>query len=789
MKVAEQPAASLSAVMARMTDALWQADASGRVTSITPCRPALPTVAGGLDETELQQIEQLWRKSVRCAERFSTVFHVRPVGSSARSFALQAIPVLNERDEVRYWAGSATEIDRFADAATRFMSEAATVLSSSLNRATIVNRLIQASVDHFCDLCAIHAVDDDGSLQLEAIGDRRADAVTERDGLDAVLADVLRARQPALVLSGAVRNTRSLIVVPLFIGATCVGTLSFLESERPSSFVARDLDVAGVVARQLALALENIKTFEREQHITERFRFLARVTARLFATPLDSAKMLHDLLEAIVGGFADYAVAASLAEGRLRTVAESGAHASAFRDENEGEMVAALAERRSILMDAEPDVRRTLKLGPLSEVVRPLSWMMAPLFSGDTTYGAIVCCSKSHRYDSNDLELLEEIGRRASLALEHSESFARERRLTHTLQQATLPTQLATVEGASLSAVYRPADSDVRVGGDWYDAFELDNGRVLLTVGDVTGHGLPASIVMGKLRHAINVIATYERNPVRILNATERILLRRFPDSVATAFVAILDPAERTITYANAGHPYPIVRRSNGELGELKADGLPIGLRSIGQETGPVTQRLDDASLLVFYTDGLTEATRDPLAGENVLRQALSGDAVLFVGSPARFIERFCVRTQSLDDVAILALNFVESKRWAFDSNDWRAARDARREFAAFIEAAAAPESDLKAAELIFGELAANVAQHAAGPVDIALDWRSRRAVLHMIDTGNGYAASERREADLLTEHGRGLWLVQRLGAQLDVEIVAGLGTHVAATLPIVSDS
>ena len=749
--------------------------------------PPLPAIAGALDETEVQQIEHLWRKCVRCAESFSTIFHVRsPGGSSARCFALQAIPVLDDHDEVRYWAGSATEVDHFADAATRFMSEASTVLSSSLNRGTIVNRVVQASVDLFCDLCAVHCVDDDGSLHLEAIADRRSNTAKEPDGLARALDAAFRTHQPALLLSDTVENARSMMIVPLFVGANCIGMLSFLESERSSSYSARDLDVAVVVARQLAIALENIKTLERERHITQRFRFLSRVTARLFTT-LDSAKMLQSLLESIVEGFADYAFAASFVDGRLRTVAESGANASAFRDETEREMVAALAERQSILMGSEPEVRRTLKLRPLSEVMRPLSWMMVPLFSAERIYGAIVCCSNGHEYDRNDLELLEEIGRRASLALEHSESFARERRLAHTLQQSTLPAQLASVEGASLSAVYRPADSDVRVGGDWYDAFELDNRRVLLTVGDVTGHGLQASIVMGKLRHAINVIATYERNPVRILNAAERILLRRFPGAVATAFVAILDSTQGTVTYGNAGHPYPIVRRHNGALDELKAEGLPIGLRSVGEEGSPVTERLSNASFLLFYTDGLTEATRDPLAGEKTLRRALSSDAVFFVGSPARFIESFCVRTQSPDDVAILALNFVQSNRWTFDSHDWRAARIARREFLACVEAAAAPESDLKAAELIFGELAANVAQHAAGPVEVALHWRSRRAVLHMIDHGNGYAAPGPREADLLTEHGRGLWLVQRLGAELDVEILPGFGTHVAAVLPVIS--
>src|SRR5579863_6381512 len=95
--IAEHSIASVSAVMLRMTEALWQADASGRVNSITVCRPATATATGAIDESELAQVEQLWRKSVRCAERFSAVFHVRsPVGSAARSFALRAIPVLNE---------------------------------------------------------------------------------------------------------------------------------------------------------------------------------------------------------------------------------------------------------------------------------------------------------------------------------------------------------------------------------------------------------------------------------------------------------------------------------------------------------------------------------------------------------------------------------------------------------------------------------------------------------------------------------------------------------------------
>jgi serine phosphatase RsbU (regulator of sigma subunit)/anti-sigma regulatory factor (Ser/Thr protein kinase) len=785
---AERDLQSVRVVISRRADVLWQADTSGAVTGITVCRPALPDRAGELDEAEVAQIEILWRKAVLCAKRFSAVYHVRTPGNpTLRNFLIQAIPIFSSDDEVLYWSGHATEVDRFADAGTRFISEATAVLSSSLARSTIVNRLVAASIEEFCDVCAVHTVENDGTVTLEAFADGRQGAKLAHEALDQPVGDALRARQPVLLRDFArISKMRSGIIVPLFVGTTCIGTLSFLESERRSSFAARELDVALVVARQLAMALENIRTFEREQKITERFRFLARITERLFAT-LDSKKTLALLLDGLTERFADYALAAKLTDGRLRTIAEAGTKAG-LRPESEREMVASLLDRRSILSGATFEVVRgpRLKSGPLDETVRPRSWIMVPLLSGDSVYGAIVCCSNTRQYDSSDLEMLEEIGRRASLAVAHADGLVRERRLIQTIQEATLPAHLARVDGASLSAIYRPAASEVQVGGDWYDAFDIDDHRVLLTVGDVTGHGLESSIVMGKLRHAINVVALYENNPARILDAAEGILSRRYPGSVATAFAAIFDTHTRTLSYANAGHPYPLLRRRDGTITELEAEGLPLGLRTAGPPAAPRTARLDDAALLTFYTDGLIEATRDALAGEILLREAIASDAVFFVESPAEFLETYCLRSRAPDDVAILVLNFIRSQRWTVEPGDWHAARHARREFVASLEAAGSAESDIKAAELIFGELSADVAQHAAGPIDIALDWGAKNAVLHVIDRGEGYAASERTEPDdLLTERGRGLWLVGRLGAHLSVEILPGFGTHVRAILPV----
>ncbi|MBV8601985.1 MAG: SpoIIE family protein phosphatase [Candidatus Eremiobacteraeota bacterium] len=364
-------------------------------------------------------------------------------------------------------------------------------------------------------------------------------------------------------------------------------------------------------------------------------------------------------------------------------------------------------------------------------------------------------------------------------------SLERERRLAQSLQRATLPSNLAPVEGAIVSVAYLTAAEEEKVGGDWYDAFALEDGRVLLTVGDVTGHGLHASIVMAKLRHALNVVAMYENDPARMLDVAERVVLQRYPNAIATAFVAVVDPKRKSISFANAGHPRPIVRVRDGSLRQLTAGGLPVGLRRMVANAASETADLRDVDLLVLYTDGLTEATRNPLDGERSLMSALSGEAILFVRDTADFVKSTCLQSALPDDVAVLALNFIDVDRWKFYSQEDREARQARRDMLEILRKKGAGADDCALAEFIFGDLVANVARHAPGLVDVALDTRAARPVLHVIDRGTGYRPAVRAPVDPLAESGRGLWLIEELGAELAVETIPGFGTHTRVVLPI----
>jgi anti-sigma regulatory factor (Ser/Thr protein kinase) len=393
----------------------------------------------------------------------------------------------------------------------------------------------------------------------------------------------------------------------------------------------------------------------------------------------------------------------------------------------------------------------------------------------------------ARNYTDADRELFEELGRRASLGLEHARSLSRERRLVQTLQEVILPSQLPALPNATLSTVYATATtSDAPVGGDWYDAFDLGEGRFVLSIGDVTGRGLKASAIMGKLRHAINVIAMYEPDPARILDVAERVVLQRYPDAIVTAFVTLFDTRERTIRYANAGHPYPQLRLWDGTVEPLVAGGMQIGLRSMASPAESHQRGLDDVAMLAFYTDGVTEATRDLEQGESLLQQAISSDAVLYVRAPAALISATCLKGgPHSDDAAMMVLGFPRSIGWSFDAENAKAAQDARGAFLTRLREEATDDSDLGAAEIIFGELVGNVVRHAPGPIDIALEWAGTGAVLHVIDRGNGFVYEKRQRVDVMREDGRGLWLVARFGLKLSIEHLPHFGTHVRVELPI----
>lgn len=244
------------------------------------------------------------------------------------------------------------------------------------------------------------------------------------------------------------------------------------------------------------------------------------------------------------------------------------------------------------------------------------------------------------------------------------EEFAREHRASSAFQRAALPTRLPDVPGMQFGAIYRAAKAEALVGGDWYDAFQLDDGRIVISVGDVMGNGLFAAVTMGAVRQAMRGAAQILAEPIAILDAADRALHSEQPEAIVTAFVAVLDPVTFELTYASAGHPPPLVRDAAGSIATLPGNGLPLGLRSMHPDPpdAPCMLQLADQSLLVFYTDGLIESTRDITAGEAMVNDVLRRDDVWTAENPAAAIADL-VLDDVVDDVAVLTLRIDAQAR------------------------------------------------------------------------------------------------------------------------------
>jgi serine phosphatase RsbU (regulator of sigma subunit) len=206
--------------------------------------------------------------------------------------------------------------------------------------------------------------------------------------------------------------------------------------------------------------------------------------------------------------------------------------------------------------------------------------------------------------------------------------------------------------------VYESGLSDAQVGGDWYDAVRLLDGRVLLTIGDVSGSGLNAAVIMGVVRQIMRGIAQLHAEPALMLDAADRALRLEYPDTLVTAWVGILDLVGHTLTHASAGHPPPLLIDQDGGVQDLNHLTLPIGLRQ-GHQGHATTIPISDGSMLWLYTDGLIEATHNIIDGSRRLNEAAVQLGATMAVSQAATIRNLVIPDGSPDDVAILVVKVI----------------------------------------------------------------------------------------------------------------------------------
>jgi PAS domain S-box-containing protein len=424
--------------------------------------------------------------------------------------------------------------------------------------------------------------------------------------------------------------------------------------------IARDISERVAQERELQRVLEVEQAGRRASEAAHaRVRLLADASA-LLERWLSSDEALQEVAELLVarvcdactldvvdlgGGLRRAGADARAPDGRARLLAMAGdervtraldAEQAAFFDDLAAEEDAVLGQSAALV----PLVARGRAVGVLS-----LGWRQA-----------------GRRPARDEWSLIEALAQRIALAVDGALQYRERAHVAQTLQASLLPAALPRIPGVSIAAEYVAAGEGMEVGGDFYDAFELDDGAWALVIGDVLGKGAEAAAVTALARYTLRAVAGRSPSPAATLATLNAELLRQKADRrFITAVLARLEPhagGGAQLVVASGGHPPPVVLRASGATEVVPCSGTLLGVEPDASSTD-CELALVPGDTLVLYTDGVTEARRDrPLTAEALAAElaatAPDGAAVL-----AREIVRLAERAAAgplRDDLAALVL-------------------------------------------------------------------------------------------------------------------------------------
>jgi hypothetical protein len=372
---------------------------------------------------------------------------------------------------------------------------------------------------------------------------------------------------------------------------------------------------------------------------------------------LDADALYLELLERVRGLLATDTAAIMLLDAdaqQLLTVAAIGLEAEVeqgFRvDVGAGFNGRVAAERAPVIIER---VDPSMVASPILREAAVTTLIGVPMLAGGDLVGVLhLGTYKQREFSPDDVALLQLVADRAALAARAAQAKT-DRAATLALQRSLLPTRLPQADGLELAARYIPGHQ-LGIGGDWYDVFTLPRGELGVVVGDVTGHGLRAAVVMGRLRSALRAYALIEDDPGTVLSFLDRKITHFEAGNLATILYAKISPDRQYMTVSLAGHLPPIVAVPDGPAAtvSLPVD-LPVGVGD-SRPRHSTDVELEPGSTVVCYTDGLVER-RGEVIDEGLQRLC----RIVEADSPERVcnavITAMDVSTAE-DDVALLAV-------------------------------------------------------------------------------------------------------------------------------------
>ncbi|HZD59487.1 MAG TPA: GAF domain-containing protein, partial [Anaerolineae bacterium] len=458
-------------------------------------------------------------------------------------------------------------------------------------------------------------------------------------------------------------KVRLALFVPLILEGEVTGNIGIDTPGERREFTQRDIELVEAIASQAAVAIENARFHEKSVARARTLEAVGQMGSLITSTlsmrdalaqVIDYSKILLDVPSSLV-------LLLDQESEVFKVTASEGIPEDIMRKEITLDEATSLGFNRPMpaLID-DLSVLSSIPFFAASGKEGFVSALVSPIFIEATLQGLIIIQDKQHLSPSEeDVAAFRLFTTQAATAIKNAERYEAERSIADTLQEALL-TMPKVIPGVTFGYIYHSATETARVGGDFYDLFELEHGRIGIIIGDVSGKGLEAATLTALVKNTIGAYAYEYTSPAAVMAKTNDIVSNASSDSsFVTVFFGTLDKNTGDLIYCSAGHPPAVLERVNGDI-EMLTVGSPAigafaGLRYIEDKA-----TLRPGDILVLYTDGLTEARRNTeFFGEEGLVSSIKDIGVVPADDVARAIFNRVIDFTGgdlSDDVALLTV-------------------------------------------------------------------------------------------------------------------------------------
>lgn len=514
----------------------------------------------------------------------------------------------------------------------KILIESFRLLNSDLELKTVIGNALRIMIERFdgAASCLIIADMRDFSLHYHALragGSEEIRSMTLDDG-SKVAGWEMRSGRPVVIenlenygqYAAFSRETvgvdpRAAISAPLYAGGEFIGIVQAIRSKDGDSFEENDLDLLEVVAERIALTLRNAWILEEAVSALEESKSLYEV-GKALSSSLEVDDLLDKILDSL-GKVVDYNLAViylvdprdkSIYQVSTRGVPESE-QGNLHLKIGQGICGRVAETGKSIIVS---DVRANSDYIPIRS--ETMSEMAVPIMVNESMIGVFnVESDRENKYTDHHLELMTAFANLAGLSIErarlHQERLEKRRMenelsIARRIQMTFLPGKDPEIEGMDVAGVNIPSAA---VGGDYYDFISIVENQYGIAIGDVSGKGIPASLIMAAFRASLKAEIRNNYAIRTILSKVNSLLYESIErDMFVTAVYGVLDSQNGIFTFSNAGHNPPIIRRASGAVEYLKEGGMALGVFPDSRyRERPIS--LSAGDILFFYTDGVSE--------------------------------------------------------------------------------------------------------------------------------------------------------------------------------------